>query len=451
MANLTPTASWEDILRLELTTRATGGPGGVMNAQAQSLLNRTEFLKNRMDGFDGGGSGALQRSVMANGVTGNGSTVRNTALAGPVTGTGLPAAIAYVSSGSYTIGSNTVSLYISFAAGYDAKGQLDYMGVISTQTTISSIPAGSGTTYVFMERNASTGALSNGQHTGAYSVQWIAPTSPASADLWFDLASMTMKRYNGSAWVVVQVVVLGEYQRGGGIIASGFTCYEYRNPLEYFTGTPVGTIIAKGSTKTPNGFLYCNGQAVSRTVYARLFADLGTTFGTGDGSTTFNLPDLRGEFLRGFDDGRGVDTSAISLVCNTTNASNSVTVQEGTSGLFVGMAVTGTGIPANTTITAISSRTVITLSNNATATGTGVTLSFSATRTIGSSEADMIKRHEHFAAAQANTLNSTSPTTQTTIDWDGATFAQRYNYNGEYFGGAETRPRNIAVAYFIKF
>ncbi|SER25373.1 Phage Tail Collar Domain [Azotobacter beijerinckii] len=60
---------------------------------------------------------------------------------------------------------------------------------------------------------------------------------------------------------------------------------------------------------TPGPFgLKANGAAVSRTVYAALFARLGTRFGSGDGFTTFNLPDLRGEFVRGWDDGRGVDS-----------------------------------------------------------------------------------------------------------------------------------------------
>lgn len=55
------------------------------------------------------------------------------------------------------------------------------------------------------------------------------------------------------------------------------------------------------------GYLLCDGRAVSRTKYARLFRRIGTTFGAGDGSTTFNLPDLRGEFIRGWDADRGVD------------------------------------------------------------------------------------------------------------------------------------------------
>lgn len=62
-------------------------------------------------------------------------------------------------------------------------------------------------------------------------------------------------------------------------------------------------------TAAPTGWLKANGAAISRTAYAALFALIGTTCGAGDGSTTFNLPDLRGEFVRGLDDGRGVDAS----------------------------------------------------------------------------------------------------------------------------------------------
>ena len=58
----------------------------------------------------------------------------------------------------------------------------------------------------------------------------------------------------------------------------------------------------------PSGYLKANGAAISRTTYASLFAAIGTTFGVGDGSTTFNLPDLRGEFVRGWADDRAVDT-----------------------------------------------------------------------------------------------------------------------------------------------
>lgn len=59
--------------------------------------------------------------------------------------------------------------------------------------------------------------------------------------------------------------------------------------------------------KIPAGWLIENGAAVSRTTYATLFAVIGVAYGAGDGATTFNLPDARGEFDRGLDLGRGVD------------------------------------------------------------------------------------------------------------------------------------------------
>ena len=66
-----------------------------------------------------------------------------------------------------------------------------------------------------------------------------------------------------------------------------------------YADAPLGTILAFGGTTAPAGWMLCQGQTISRTTYAKLFAIIGTTFGTGDGSTTFNIPDLRGEFLRG--------------------------------------------------------------------------------------------------------------------------------------------------------
>ena len=70
----------------------------------------------------------------------------------------------------------------------------------------------------------------------------------------------------------------------------------------------IGLISSFASNIAPTGWLKCNGAAISRATYASLFTAIGTTFGSGDGSTTFNVPDLRGEFIRGWDDGRGVDS-----------------------------------------------------------------------------------------------------------------------------------------------
>ncbi len=71
---------------------------------------------------------------------------------------------------------------------------------------------------------------------------------------------------------------------------------------------PSGAVMYFAGQTAPTGWLKANGAAVSRTLYAALFQSIGTTYGTGDGRTTFNLPDLRGEFVRGWDDSRGVDS-----------------------------------------------------------------------------------------------------------------------------------------------
>ena len=76
-------------------------------------------------------------------------------------------------------------------------------------------------------------------------------------------------------------------------------------------GVPTGAVMHFAMTSAPAGWLKANGAAISRTTYAALFAAVGTTFGVGDGVATFNLPDLRGEFVRGLDDGRGIDVDRV--------------------------------------------------------------------------------------------------------------------------------------------
>lgn len=68
--------------------------------------------------------------------------------------------------------------------------------------------------------------------------------------------------------------------------------------------TEVGFIKPYAGTSVPTGYLLCNGAAISRAQYPELFAAIGTTWGAGDGSSTFNVPDLRGYFLRGVGGGQ---------------------------------------------------------------------------------------------------------------------------------------------------
>ena len=77
---------------------------------------------------------------------------------------------------------------------------------------------------------------------------------------------------------------------------------------------PAGVVLPYAGATAPTGFLLCYGQAISRTTYAVLFAAIGTTYGAGDGSTTFNLPDLRGRAAFGKGDMGGVEAGRLNSV-----------------------------------------------------------------------------------------------------------------------------------------
>ncbi len=103
-----------------------------------------------------------------------------------------------------------------------------------------------------------------------------------------------------------------------------------------------GMIVAFAAATAPDGFLDCDGTAVSRTTYATLFSRIGTTWGVGDGSTTFNLPDLRGMFLRGsgthgtlnMADGNDFAGPAVGASENDSFQQHHHEIKQKTSGLF---------------------------------------------------------------------------------------------------------------------
>ncbi len=151
---------------------------------------------------------------------------------------------------------------------------------------------------------------------------------------------------------------------------------------EIFQTNDVGSVIAYARNTAPIGYLKCNGAAVSRTTYARLFAIIGTTFGAGNGSTTFNLPDLRGEFIRGWDDGRGIDSG----------------------------------------------------------------------RAFGSAQAQDIQSHNHlFSGNNRVGISSSSYGSNATLAANMLAGSPTTSPTSDNTGGTETRPRNVALLYCIKF
>lgn len=135
-----------------------------------------------------------------------------------------------------------------------------------------------------------------------------------------------------------------------------------------------GCVILYAGSAAPAGYLSCNGALISRTTYSALFSVIGTQYGAGNGTTTFAVPDLRGEFIRGWDAGRGVDAG----------------------------------------------------------------------RSLGSVQMDDIKAHTH--GMETNASASAGPRLACGTGTNGAGAIQT-NANG----GAETRPRNIALLFAIKY
>lgn len=141
---------------------------------------------------------------------------------------------------------------------------------------------------------------------------------------------------------------------------------------------PTASVLPFSGNVIPDGYLECNGSSISRTTYNDLFSEIGTTHGFND-NNTFKIPDLRGEFIRGFDNGRGVDAS----------------------------------------------------------------------RALGSYQGDLFKSHNHSYTALSRW--GANPGGQAPFwcrgDSGGGSATGQMTYNG----GNETRPRNIALKYIIKF
>jgi len=219
------------------------------------------------------------------------------------------------------------------------------------------------------------------------------------------------------------------------------------------TPLPSGMIMYFANNTAPTGWLTCDGLAVSRTTYSALFTAIGTVYGPGDGLTTFNLPDARGMFLRGWSS----STSTAAVVTGSI-AATTLTVSVVTSGrLQVGQTLSGTGVTAGTTITAqLSGNTggigIYTVSSSQTVALTTITATVvDSGRTIGSGQLSALQSHTH-DTQYINSFSGSGYNAQFGVrdifTWpNGAT---SYNYPTSATGGTETRPINVAMLVCIK-
>jgi len=110
-------------------------------------------------------------------------------------------------------------------------------------------------------------------------------------------------------------------------LAEGMFCYlDDINVVRFYNGsnwvgmTPIGSLMPYAGTSVPNGWLLCSNVAVSRSTYADLFSVISTTYGAGDGTTTFNVPDLRGRVIAGLDNMGGTTASRLTATTITGGA-----------------------------------------------------------------------------------------------------------------------------------
>ena len=116
-----------------------------------------------------------------------------------------------------------------------------------------------------------------------------------------------------------------------------------------------GGIVPYTSTTPPSGWLLCDGSAVSRVTYADLFAVISTTFGAGDGSTTFNLPDLAGRVIAGYSASGSRLTSPNQQTNAATGGSQTSTHNHGNGSLSTGSGPTHTTAAAGSGVFAVGS------------------------------------------------------------------------------------------------
>jgi len=158
-----------------------------------------------------------------------------------------------------------------------------------------------GNTGVTIPPSSNTFVITNG--TSVYNV---APATFGSAITVEGAATFqSTVTVSGNATFTGNVTIKGDVHVSSKVCASAF----YGDGVNISGLLPPGVIVPYGVTAAPTGFLLCNGQAVSRTTYSSLFAVVSALYGEGNGSSTFNVPDLRGRFLAGWDAGTDVLTS----------------------------------------------------------------------------------------------------------------------------------------------
>jgi len=182
---------------------------------------------------------------------------------------------------------------------------------------------------------------------------------------------------------------------------------------------PTGSVVMNAATTPPSGWLACDGSEINRATFANLFNVIGTTYGNGNGSTTFTLPDLRGEFVRGWDDNRGVDTGRnLGSFQDEEFKSHDHSMSSAGSHTHSGSTDTDPGHRHDYIRALVGSDT-----------DRGTQFSEISVDNQETAQTDFAGQHSHSLDINSN---------------------GSHTHNISDAGGAETRPRNIALMYIIK-
>ncbi len=412
---------------------STGGTRGLIQLQ-----NGSEGTAGYVwTSTDTSGSGSWQAP---------GGTSSVTSLTGDVTGTGPGATATTVA----FVGGQTAAAVASATTKVAAATNLDTPSTLVLRDSSGNFSASTITASLVgnVTGDASQDLPLNGSRamTGGLQLAQLAsaPSSPVNGETYYDTTLGYARVYEGGAWISLL----------------------YNNNT-----TPVaivGQIIQVGFGAVPPGCLECNGSAVSRTTYNQLFAAIGTSYGIGDGSTTFNLPDFRGLFIRGWNHGSTNDPDAatrteatalttFSFTGNTDGITGNITGISSSdfANLAVGMSIsadTGSAIVAGSVITALSGGNTATLNNPTVLAVTGDVFTTTAGATgdyIGSYQADQNQSHTHGSNKSQSGPNGTfSNPAYLGSSITGNFYGALDIYNE---GGNQANPRNTNAMFVIVY
>ena len=292
MANLKEQDKWEDgVYQIEENDPVLGGENGVTNRPIKQLANRTFWLKKALELL---GKKSAPKDLTASSVSvvdADGHTHKLPI--GTTFEKGVVKLNSQVSNNSEQDAATPKAVKAAYDNGIEAKTAAE-----AAQRTANdgvSKANAAQTSANAAQRTADDGVLkAKAAQTSADAAQRTANDGVSKAKAAQTSADAAQRTANDG------VSRANAAQRTANDANNNANTRQLKSEL-------VGEVAFFACSTPPSGWLKANGAAVSRTTYAALFAAIGTTFGAGDGRTTFNLPDLRGEFLRCLDDGRNID------------------------------------------------------------------------------------------------------------------------------------------------